>query len=66
MFEVKKEALSEMKEHKKLIEKGRPDDVPPGFRFRTVSGMYGICKYIQLRKSSNTNWWNTLKYHTFG
>jgi hypothetical protein len=32
---VKKEALSEMKEHKKLIEKGRPDDVPPGFRFRT-------------------------------
>ncbi|CAI8035482.1 Ubiquitin domain-containing protein UBFD1 [Geodia barretti] len=32
---VKKEALSEMKEHKRLIEKGRPDDVPPGFRFRT-------------------------------
>lgn len=34
---VKKEALSEMKEHKKLIEKGKPDDVPAGFRFRTVS-----------------------------
>ena len=40
--EVKKEALSEMKEHKRLIEKGRPDDVPPGFRFRTVGGMYGM------------------------
>ena len=26
-----------MKEHKKLIEKGKPEDVPEGFRFKTVS-----------------------------
>ena len=32
-----KEPLSEMKEHKKLIEKGKPEDVPVGHRFRTVS-----------------------------
>lgn len=40
-----KEALSEQKEHKKLIEKGMPDDVLPGFKNRhevlppSLSGM---------------------------
>lgn len=29
-----KEALSESKEHKKLIEKGKPDDLPAGFRHK--------------------------------
>lgn len=48
---VKKEALSEMKEHKKLIEKGKPDDVPAGFRFRTVS----LHNYITNSKSMNPN-----------
>lgn len=38
LFKVNKEPFSEMKEHKKLIEKGKPDDVPPGYRYRTVSG----------------------------
>lgn len=33
-----KEPFSEMKEHKKLIEKGKPEDVPAGYRYRTVSG----------------------------
>ena len=28
--------MSEQKEHKKLIEKGKPDDVLPGFRNRHV------------------------------
>ena len=31
-----KEALSEQKEHKKLIEKGKPEDVPPGIKHRKV------------------------------
>ena len=37
---VTKETFSEMKEHKKLIEKGRPDDVPQGYRYKTVSSEY--------------------------
>ena len=36
-----KEPLSEMKEHKKLIEKGKPDDVPVGNRYGTVSDETG-------------------------
>ena len=31
-----KEALSEQKDHKKLIEKGKPDDILPGFKNRHV------------------------------
>lgn len=37
-----KEALSEQKEHKKLIEKGKPEDVPPGIKHRKV-GNWGPC-----------------------
>ena len=32
-----KESFSEMKEHKKIIEKGVPEDVPPGIKGRRVS-----------------------------
>ena len=31
-----KEPLSEEKDHKKVIEKGKPDDVPPGIKNRNV------------------------------
>ena len=34
-----KEAFSEMKEHKKIIEKGVPEDVPPGIKGSRVSYM---------------------------
>ena len=29
-----RENLSESKDHKKIIEKGKPDDVPQGFKYR--------------------------------
>ena len=32
-----KELFCEMKEHKKIIEKGVPEDVPPGLKGRRVS-----------------------------
>ena len=50
-----KEALSEMKEHKKLIEKGKPDDVAQGFRHRTVKWRKRfelhvcVCAYMYIR-----------------
>lgn len=45
-LEVVKESLSESKEHKRIIEKGKPDDVLPGYKYRNeplpsspISGM---------------------------
>lgn len=36
-----KEPLSEQKEHKKIIEKGKPDDVPAGVKHKHVSFSIG-------------------------
>ena len=50
-----KEALSEQKDHKKLIEKGKPDDILPGFKNRHVGSTlkpknvmrkFGVCMCV--------------------
>lgn len=40
--EAEKEKLCEMKQHKKILDKGKPDDVMPGRKNATVS-LTGEC-----------------------
>ena len=64
-----KEYLSEQKEHKKLIEKGKPEDVPLGIRHRNdplpatpLSGMinkYGAKVRLHFRKDQDQLWIGT-------
>jgi hypothetical protein len=66
---VSKEALCEVKEHKKLIEKGKPEDVPKGDRFgmeplppQPLSGMlnkYGNKVRLHFKTGSEELWIGT-------
>ncbi|KAL5473155.1 hypothetical protein EMCRGX_G027603 [Ephydatia muelleri] len=63
-----KEALSEQKDHKKLIEKGKPDDILPGFKNRheplppSLSGMinkYGTKVRLHFKMELEQLWLGT-------